>query len=96
MAYNVVRTLHEEVLWFKQKRDEAIIVEIKAAEVVKQLTEAGFVEKKSSGHQHGGDHHFFRNPDGRTTTVPYTRLKDSIAVGTYKAILRQAKLNNNK
>ena len=36
-----------------------------------------------------GDHHIFVNGNGKKIVVPYSRLKDSIATGTYKAILRQ-------
>ncbi|MFQ9706096.1 MAG: type II toxin-antitoxin system HicA family toxin [Limosilactobacillus pontis] len=57
-----------------------------------ELKVAGFEEKRSGGHK-GGDHHFFQHPDGRTTVVPYTRKKDRIALGTYKAIRRQAGLD---
>lgn len=63
-----------------------------AKQVIQELKAAGFVESRSGGHHKGGDHHFYKHPDGRTTTVPYTRLKDVIQLGTYKAIKRQAKL----
>ena len=63
-----------------------------AGDLVEKLKEAGFEEKRGISHKHGGDHHFFVHPDGRSTTVPFTRKKDSIAPGTYNAILRQAGL----
>ena len=71
------------------------ISQVTAREVVTELRNAGFEEKRSGGHR-GGDHHLFKHPDGRTTVVPYTRKKDRIALGTYKAIRRQARLDGKR
>lgn len=76
--------------------DETKISQKTAKEVVEELKNAGFEEKRSGGHRSGGDHHFFQHPDGRATVVPYTRKKDRIALGTYKAIRRQARLDGKR
>lgn len=55
-----------------------------AKEVVGKLKEQGFINDHVTG-----DHHIFVNSTGKKIVVPYSRLKDSIATGTYKAILRQ-------
>lgn len=55
-----------------------------AKEVVEKLKEQGFINDHVTG-----DHHIFVNSNGKKIVVPYSRLKDSIATGTYKAILRQ-------
>lgn len=68
------------------------MVERNAGDLVQELKKAGFKEERGTSHKHGGDHHFFVHPDGRSTTVPFSRKKDSIAPGTYNAILRQAGL----
>lgn len=75
-----------------RKRGDGSIPKVKAKEVIQELKDAGFVEVKSGGHHKRGDHHFYKHEDGRTTTVPYARLKDVIQPGTYSAIRRQAKL----
>ena len=72
--------------------------QIIADELVKYFRKNGFVEARTlkSGHKHGGDHHIYIHPDGREATIPYSSRKDTIAPGTYKSILKQARLKDFK
>lgn len=57
-----------------------------AKEVLSRLLKAGFIEKRQSG-----SHKILRHPDGRQTYIAM-HTKD-IPEGTFKKILKQAKLN---
>lgn len=47
-------------------------------DLVNRLKEADFVEVRIAG-----DHHIFKNmKNGQTVSVPYSRRKDTVAVGT--------------
>jgi predicted RNA binding protein YcfA (HicA-like mRNA interferase family) len=61
-------------------------VPLKIREVVEQLKNAGWRHVRTRG-----DHRIFRNSDGRITVVS-GRLGDDVRPGTYKAILRQTKI----
>lgn len=62
-----------------------------AKKVVKLLEENGFAETRVKG-----DHHQFKkNGHQFVITVPYSRLKDEIAIGTARSILRKAGLEEH-
>jgi predicted RNA binding protein YcfA (HicA-like mRNA interferase family) len=61
-------------------------VPLKIREVIQKLEEAGWTHIRTKG-----DHRVFRHPDGRITVVS-GRLGDDVRPGTYKAILRQARI----
>jgi predicted RNA binding protein YcfA (HicA-like mRNA interferase family) len=54
------------------------------------LERAGWSHVRSSG-----DHRVFRSPDGRITVVS-GRLGDDVRPGTYRAILRQTGIEEDK
>ncbi|MEE5987206.1 type II toxin-antitoxin system HicA family toxin [Ligilactobacillus equi] len=62
------------------------MAEYKAKDVIRLLKEKGYSEVSIRG-----DHHKFSKAGGHPVIVPYTSLNSSIAIGTYKAILRQIK-----
>ncbi len=62
-------------------------MQITARIIVHQLEQSGFKEVSVRG-----DHHKFRNNNGKMVIVPYSRLKENIQIGTYESILRQAGL----
>jgi len=61
-------------------------VPLKVREVIKKLEKAGWQHVRTKG-----DHRIFRHPDGRITVVS-GGLGDDVRPGTYKAILRQANI----
>ncbi|WP_265487090.1 type II toxin-antitoxin system HicA family toxin [Lactobacillus sp. PV012] len=51
---------------------------------MKKAKKAGFKEDRIRG-----DHHIFVNPkDGKMVAIPFSKRKDTIAVGTAHSILR--------
>lgn len=58
--------------------------EYKAKEVIEILKQRGYEEKSIRG-----DHHKYSDKFGHVVIVPYTTRNSAIAVGTYKAIIRQ-------
>ncbi len=63
------------------------MVQTTAKDLVNALSKAGYSEIRVTG-----DHHIFKGKDGTIVSVPYTRLKDTISVGTAGQIKRLAKL----
>ncbi len=63
-----------------------LIVPVKVREVIKELGKAGWVHVRTKG-----DHRVFRHADGRITVVS-GKLGDDVRPGTYKAILKQTKI----
>lgn len=64
-----------------------LVTEYKAIDLVKKAEKAGFKEDRVRG-----DHHIFVNPkNGKMVTIPFSRRKDTIAVGTAHSILRVIK-----
>ena len=63
------------------------LVQHEAKEVLKQLKANGFIEIRVRG-----DHHRFTDGKGHFVTVPFAKLKDTIAPGTYNARMEQAGL----
>lgn len=59
----------------------------KAKVIIKMLEECGYFEVSVRG-----DHHKYKDLNGHTIIVPYSSRNSSIAVGTYRAIIRQ--INN--
>ena len=71
-------------------REEVIILaEFKAKKIIRFLKENGYVEVSING-----DHHKWRNGSGHPVVAPYTSRNSTIAIGTYKAIIRQIKGNH--
>jgi len=66
-------------------------MEYLAKDIVKFLKDHGFYEIRVKG-----DHHRFTDGNGNNITVPFSRLKDSVRIGTYRSILKQAKLDDRK
>ncbi|QNQ83899.1 type II toxin-antitoxin system HicA family toxin [Lactobacillus sp. PV037] len=60
------------------------MVQYLAIDLVKKAKKAGFKEDRIRG-----DHHIFVNPkDGKMVAIPFSKRKDTIAVGTAHSILR--------
>ena len=62
------------------------MTEHKAREVVKLLKNSGYHDDYIAG-----DHHIFRDGCGGMIPLPYTRLKDTIHISTYKLVLKELK-----
>jgi len=65
-------------------------VPLKVREVIQRLERAGWRNVRTNG-----DHRIFRNAEGRVTVVS-GRLGDDVRPGTYRAILKQAGLEEDK
>ncbi|MCC6539238.1 MAG: type II toxin-antitoxin system HicA family toxin [Bryobacterales bacterium] len=63
---------------------------MKVREVIRKIEDAGWRLVRTSG-----DHRVFRSPDGRITVVS-GRLGDDVRPGTYRAILRQTGIEEDK
>ncbi|MBL8229610.1 MAG: type II toxin-antitoxin system HicA family toxin [Bryobacterales bacterium] len=63
---------------------------LKVREVIRKIEGAGWRLVRTSG-----DHRVFRNADGRITVVS-GRLGDDVRSGTYRAILRQTGIEDDK
>ena len=61
------------------------MVKYVARDLVKQTKAAGFIEDRVRG-----DHHIYVHPiTHKSVSIPYTKLKDTIAPGTAHSILKQ-------
>lgn len=58
--------------------------QFKAKQIIRLLKESGYVEKSIHG-----DHHKWVDPDGHMVIVPYSSRNTTLAIGTYKAIIKQ-------
>ena len=68
------------------------MVKYLARDLVKKLQTSGFIEVNVVG-----DHHIYKNlVTGFRVSIPYTRRKDTVAVGTAHQILRIIKLSEEK
>jgi predicted RNA binding protein YcfA (HicA-like mRNA interferase family) len=65
-------------------------VPLKIREVIKTLEKAGWRHVRTSG-----DHRIFRSSDGRITVVS-GKLSDDVRPGTYRAILRQTGIKDER
>jgi predicted RNA binding protein YcfA (HicA-like mRNA interferase family) len=65
-------------------------VPLKVRDVIKKLENSGWHLVRTSG-----DHRVFRGADGRITVVS-GRLGDDVRPGTYRAILRQTGIEEDK
>jgi len=65
-------------------------VPLKVREVIRKIEDAGWRLVRTSG-----DHRVFRSPDGRITVIS-GRLEDDVRPGTYKAVLKQTGIEDNK
>ncbi|RMC41569.1 type II toxin-antitoxin system HicA family toxin [Lactobacillus sp. ESL0233] len=59
------------------------MTEHSANEIINLIKKKGYEE-----HHTTGDHHIYKNKSGKMIFIPYTHLKDSISIGTYKSIVR--------
>lgn len=62
------------------------MTEYKAKKIIHLLKESGYTEVGITG-----DHHKWKDADGHTVVAPYTSRNTTLAIGTYKAIIRQIK-----
>lgn len=62
------------------------MTEYKAKKIIRLLKENGYIEIGIHG-----DHHKWKDVDGNMVIAPYTSRNTTIALGTYKAIIRQIK-----
>jgi predicted RNA binding protein YcfA (HicA-like mRNA interferase family) len=65
-------------------------VPLKIREVIRKLETAGWRNVRTKG-----DHRVFRHPDGRITIVS-GKLGEDVRPGTYAAILRQTKIEEER
>lgn len=63
---------------------------LKIREVIRKLETAGWRNVRTKG-----DHRVFRHPDGRITIVS-GKLGEDVRPGTYAAILRQTKIEEER
>lgn len=63
--------------------------QFKAKKIIRLLKENGYVEKSIHG-----DHHKWVNSNGRMVIVTYSSRNTTLAIGTYKAIIRQIRHND--
>ena len=66
------------------------LVPLKVRELIRKLEDAGWRLVRTSG-----DHRVYRSSDGRVTVVS-GRLGDDVRPGTYRAILRQTGIEDDK